>query len=331
MRRSFSEKREIIRIVEHSELGVKRTLAELGIKRSTFYGWYKRYLEEGEDGLYERKPKRRSFWNQIPDAERQQVVEVALDKPELSCRELAFHITDTRKWFISESSVYRILKAQNLITSPAFMVNEAADEFRNKTTRIHQQWQMDFTYLRVIDWGWYFLGTVLDDYSRYIVAWELSKEMKAIDSEQVIEKALCMTELKKECRPRLLSDNGPCFRSGEFKEYLQTEGMYQVFGAPYHPQTQGKIERYHRTMKNVIKLENYYTPEQLRSSIEAFVDYYNNRRYHESLDNLTPADVFFGRAENILKMRRKTKRRTIEARRKKYFKQKLNDYISIEN
>lgn len=155
--------------------------------------------------------------------------------------------------------------------------------------------------------------------------------MKAIDSEQVIEKALCLSGLKKESRPRLLSDNGPCFRSSEFKEYLQTERMYQVFGAPYHPQTQGKIERYHRTMKNIIKLENYYTPEQLRENIEAFVDYYNNRRYHESLDNLTPADIYFGRAEKILKMRRETKRRTIEIRRKKYFKQKLNDYISMGN
>ena len=331
MRRSLSEKREIIRIVEQSELSVNRTLAELGIKRSTFYGWYKRYLEEGEEGLHARQPQRRTFWNQIPAAERQQVVEVALERPELSCRELAFHITDSKKWFISESSVYRILKAHNLITSPAFIVNEAADEFRDKTVRIHQQWQMDFTYLKVVDWGWYFLGTVLDDFSRYIVAWELSKEMKAIDSEQVIDKALGATGLKKENRPRLLSDNGPCFRSDEFKEYLQTEGMGQVFGAPYHPQTQGKIERYHRTMKNVVKLENYYSPGQLQRTIAAFVDYYNNRRYHESLDNLTPADVNFGRKEKILKMRRETKRRTIEMRRKKYLNQKIDNFISNEN
>lgn len=237
MRRSFNEKREIIRIVEQSELGVNRTLTELGIKRSTFYEWYKRYLEEGEAGLYARKPERRSFWNQIPDAERQQVVEVALDKPEMSCRELAYHITDTKKWFISESSVYRILKAHNLITSPAFIVNEAADEFKEKTVRIHQQWQMDFTYLKVVDWGWYFLGTVLDDYSRYIVAWELSTEMTAVDSEQVVDKALRISGLKNENRPRLLSDNGPCFRSADFKEYLKSEDMGQVFGAPYHPQT----------------------------------------------------------------------------------------------
>ena len=322
MRRSFNEKREIIRIVEQSELSVNRTLDELGIKRSTFYEWYKRYLEEGEAGLHARKPNRRTFWNQIPGAERQQVVEVALDKPEMSCRELAYHITDTKKWFISESSVYRILKAQNLITSPAFIVNEAADEFKEKNVRIHQQWQMDFTYLKVVDWGWYFLGTVLDDYSRYIVAWELSLEMTAVDSEHVVDKALCITGLKRENRPRLLSDNGPCFRSTEFKEYLKSEDMGQVFGAPYHPQTQGKIERYHRTMKNVIKLEKYFTPDQLRNNIEAFVDYYNNRRYHESLDNLTPADVYHGRGEGILRVRKETKRKTIDLRRKVYFKQK---------
>ncbi len=322
MRRSFNEKREIIRIVEQSELSVNRTLDELGIKRSTFYGWYKRYLQEGEVGLQPRKPERRAFWNQIPDAERQQVVEIALDKPELSCRELACFITDKQKWFISESSVYRILKAHNLITSPAFIVNEAADEFRDKTTRIHQQWQIDFTYLKVIGWGWYYLGTVLDDFSRYIVAWELSPEMKAVDSEQVVGKALQITGLKKENRPRLLSDNGPCFRSGDFKKYLEEEDVKQIFGAIYHPQTQGKIERYHRTMKNVVKLENYFTPEQLRNSLEAFVDYYNNSRYHESLDNLTPADVYFGRGEKILKARKETKRRTIAMRRRGYFQEK---------
>ncbi len=105
----------------------------------------------------------------------------------------------------------------------------------------------------------------MDDYSRYIIAWELSPEMKAADSEHVIEKALSFTGLKKENRPRLLSDNGPCFKSGDFKQYLKDNGVTQIFGAPYHPQTQGKIERYHRTMKNVIKLENYYSPDQLRT------------------------------------------------------------------
>jgi len=287
MRRSYHEKVEIIRLVEQSDLSINRTLNELGIKRSTFYGWYKRYREEGYDGLRAKKPDRKFFWNQIPVAERQQVVETALEKPEMSSRELACFITDNKGWFISESSVYRILKKQGLITSPAFIVMQAADEFKDKPVRIHQQWQIDFTYLKVINWGWYYLGTVLDDYSRYIVSWELSTNMLATDSQNVIDKALAVTGLSKENRPRILSDNGPCFRAHDFEKYLVSEEMAHVMGAPYHPQTQGKIERYHRTMKNVIKLENYYSPDQLRKQIEAFVDYYNNRRYHESIDNLT--------------------------------------------
>ena len=323
MRRNYHEKIEIIHLVEQSELSVNRTLRELGIKRSTFYGWYKRYKEEGYEGLKPKPADRKVFWNQIPQEERQKVVETALEKPEMSPRELACHITDTKRWFISESSVYRILKQRNLITSPAYIVNEAADEYRDKTTGINQQWQIDFTYLKVIHWGWYYLGTVMDDFSRFILAWELSPQMKAADSEHVTKKALAFTGLTEENRPRLLSDNGPCFKSTDFKLYLEGESMSQVFGAPYHPQTQGKIERYHRTMKNVIKLENYYTPEQLRKNIEAFIDYYNNRRYHESLDNLTPADVYYGRAEQILKKRKEIKRQTILRRRKRYLGKKL--------
>jgi len=329
MRRSYHEKIEIIHLVEQSDLSVNRTLKELGIKRSTFYGWYKRYLEQGYEGLKTRPAERKAFWNQIPQAERQKVVETALDKPEMSSRELACHITDTKGWFISESSVYRILKERGLITSPAFIVNQAADEYKDKTTRINQQWQIDFTYLKVILWGWYFLGTVLDDFSRFIVAWELSPQMKSVDSEHVTSKALAFTGLKRENRPRILSDNGPCFKSEDFGKYLEGEDMSQVFGAPYHPQTQGKIERYHRTMKNVIKLENYYTPEQLRNQIEAFIDYYNNRRYHESLGNLTPADVYYGRAEQILRKRREVKQKTISIRRKAYLRQKLNKIIQL--
>ena len=99
-------------------------------------------------------------------------------------------------------------------------------------------------------------------------------------------------------RPRLLSDNGPCYLSSERKDYLDDRGMDHTRGAPYHPQTQGKIERYHRTMKNVVKLQNYYFPGELEAEIDKFVDYYNNERYHESLDNVTPADMYNGKTRN---------------------------------
>jgi putative transposase len=116
-------------------------------------------------------------------------------------------------------------------------------------------------------------------------------------------------------RPRLLSDNGPSYISAGFAEWLDKRNMDHVRGAPCHPQTQGKIERWHQTLKNRILLENYYLPGDLEAKIDAFVDHYNDRRYHESLGNLTPADVYFGRTETILLERERIKRDTIQNRR----------------
>jgi len=116
-------------------------------------------------------------------------------------------------------------------------------------------------------------------------------------------------------RPRLLSDNRPCYLSKELKEYLAEQKMEHTRGAPYHPQTQGKIERYHRSMKNVVKLENYYYPWELEKAIQQFVDYYNHRRYHESLDNVTPADMFYGRYEEIMSRREFIKQQTLQRRK----------------
>jgi putative transposase len=316
MRRSASEKLEIIRIVEGSELGVKRTLEELGVNRSTFYEWYRNYLDHGFEGLKPKVPVRKTFWNKIPEKERNKVVEFALERPELSPRELACHITDNQGWFISESSVYRILKQRGLITSPAWIVMAAADEFKDKTSHIHQQWQTDFSYFKIIGWGWYYLATVMDDYSRYIITWELCSNMETDDAKRVVGEAILESGIGNDQRPRLLTDNGSCYISGEFKKFIEEVDLGHVQGAPYHPQTQGKIERYHRTMKNVVKLENYFFPDELRASIESFVNYYNNERYHESLGNLTPADVYFGRDWMVKEKRHQIKMKTIKERRK---------------
>ena len=116
-------------------------------------------------------------------------------------------------------------------------------------------------------------------------------------------------------RPRLLSDNGPSYISGDLAEYLADKGMKHTRGAPYHPQTQGKIERWHQTLKNRILLENYFLPGDLEAQIDAFVAHYNHQRYHESLKNLTPADVYTGRGQTILLEREKIKRRTMKLRR----------------
>nr|WP_262906120.1 DDE-type integrase/transposase/recombinase [Sphingobacterium sp. FBM7-1] len=150
-------------------------------------------------------------------------------------------------------------------------------------------WQTDFTYFKIVGWGWYYLSTVLDDYSRYIIHWELCDSMNAKDVKRTVNTAIEKARLKSKAKPKLLSDNGPCYVSNELKTYLKEDmKMKQVHGRPMHPQTQGKIERYHRTMKN-----------------------------------LTPADVYCGRSERILEKRQQVKIDSLNKRRQLYNQQKL--------
>ena len=321
MRRTASEKIEIIRLVEDADLPVRETLRQLGVPRSTFYGWYQRYEAEGFDGLHDQKPVPRPRWNAIPKTIQDEVLGMALESTDLSPRELACRYTDEKRYFVSESSVYRILKEADLITSPAYVLMSASDAFQHPTTRVHEMWQTDFTYFRIIHWGWYYLSTVLDDFSRYIIAWKLSPTMGATDVTETLDQALAITgvaQIRVKHRPRLLGDNGSAYLSGELRDYLGDRQMAHTRGRPYHPQTQGKIERYHRTMKNVVKLQHYYFPWELEATLRDFVAYYNNERYHESLDNVTPADVYFGRQYEIISERDRIKKRTMRKRRREY-------------
>lgn len=319
MRYTQAEKMEVIRMVEGSDRPVKRTLEELQVSKSTFYDWYGKYEQGGYEGLAAKRPEARTFWNKIPESEREQVVAIALERPEDSPRQLAWHITDQCGYFISESSVYRILRSYDLMPSPAYIVLRASEGFKNPTKKVHELWQTDFTYLKVEGWGWYYLGTVLDDYSRYVIAWKLFASMSAGDVKELLDMAVMATgvdHIAVRHRPRLLSDNGPCYLSSELKKYLEERGMDHARGAPYHPMTQGKIERFHRSMKNEVKLQHYYMPGELEAEIGRFIDYYNNERYHEALDNVTPADVYFGRHREIITRREILKRRTLKRRKK---------------
>ena len=236
-----------------------------------------------------------------PEKVRAEVIDLALKKTELSARELACHFTDERRYFLSESSVYRILKAADLITSPAYVLMSASDRFKHPTERVHEMWQTDFTYLRVIGWGWYYLSTVMDDFSRFILAYKLGPTMATADVTETLDEALALTgvhSVRVRHRPRLLSDNGPAYVS-------RTCGITSRAGhdayprAPVPPTDAGKIERYHRSMKNVVKLQHYYFPWELEAAVRDFVAYYNTAATTSRSTTANPADVYYGRHHRV--------------------------------
>lgn len=324
MRLSQSEKYEIICLVEKSTESVNKTLKDLGIHKRTFYNWYNLYKSKGFDGLAPKQTNRKNYWNQIPEDEKKLILEMALDHPDRSSREIACLYTDSFERYISESSVYRILKRHGLIQKPVFDLVKAADEFKDKTTAPNQMWQTDFTYFKIVGWGWFFLSTVIDDYSRYIIHWKLYSTMKAEDAKETIEKAIKKSNLKPGEKPKkILSDNGSSYIGDLFRDFLREKGIKPINGRPLHPQTQGKIERYHKSLKSVIKLDVYHTPAELIKAINDYVEYYNYLRYHESLNNVTPYDVYFGKQKQILKRRLEIKQKTIINRRKLYQKSKI--------
>ena len=189
-----------------------------------------RGIEALEDG----RPKPQRVWNKIPDEIGAAIVNLALDEPDLSPRELAVNFTDTKASFVSEASVYRLLKDHGLIASPAFILMKAADRFANPTTAPNQLWQTDFTYLKVIGWGWFYLSTVLDDFSRYILAWKLCTTMSAADVSDTLQlalKAAGLDQVNVLHRPRLLSDNGPSYVSSELGVAIGSKTRASVMSA----------------------------------------------------------------------------------------------------
>ena len=315
---SQHDKMEIIRLVESSGVSTARTLRRYGVSSSTYYRWKHRLKTCGIPGLVDNTPHRQWRWNRLTPKEEQAIIEVALLHPEWSPREISLYLTDAKGMSVSESTVYRRLKAHGLIKEPAIKRFPASDEYKIKTTGINQQWQTDATYLKVDRWGWFYLISVLDDYSRKILSWELKTSMKVDDFSDVIEAACEFVGLTEPAQRkiRIVTDNGSALISKDFGDYIEARGLGHILASPYHPQTNGKIERYHKSAKERILLHVWETPEHLTAEIAAFIDWYNTRRYHEGIGNVTPDDVYYGRRDAILKQRKEAKEKTLLARRK---------------
>ena len=314
---SADKKREMIELVRRSPQPKRITIAELGLSRSTFYRWQRRYRDEGEAGLADRKPEPGAVWNRLRPAEKTVIVETALQQPDLSPRELACHVTDHGGFTVSEATVYRVLKQYGLNHAVELVGFPAGKEFRVKTTAPNQLWQSDASYYFVVGWGWYYSIEVLDDYSRFVLASDLKPDMTSDSISDVVEQAVAFTGMRQvpvEERTKLLSDHGSGYLARAFEEYLRMLAIRHIYCAPHHPQTNGKIERFHETLRARMNLLIYTSPEELRCTMLAFIDYYNHRRYHEAIGNVTPADAYYGRREEILRRREEQKQRTIEER-----------------
>ena len=310
-----SEKAMILSLVAESGLPRRRALARLNLPKSTYYRWLKR---KAEGRLRDRKGGSRFPWNRVRPEEEEVILAEARASPELSSRELALRIVDCAGLYVSESTVYRILKREGLIKAAELVGFKAGKEYHRKTTRTHELWATDCAYLKVVGWGWYYLVTVMDDFSRLILSWRLQLDMTARSLIEVVQEAVDLTgitDVPVEDRTVLLSDNGPGYLSRTFGEYLRLVGIRHIVASPYHPQTNGKIERYHRTAKGEINQIPYESPGDLEAAISSFVQYYNYRRYHEALGDVTPYDVYTGRHLEILHRRKEAKGKTLRERR----------------
>ena len=314
---NVDEKLTLLLAVEESGFKVTEALRRLDIPRSTYYRWKSKLKREGLTGLKDKKATPKKQWNALTEYEREIILEIADKNPDLSCREISFYITDNKSFTVSESSVYRILKEEGLIRDRTITSFPAAKEYHTKPQYVNEQWQTDATYLHVEGWGWYYLISVLDDYSRKIIAWDIKSSMTGDDFIEVVDRACEVAGVDKKNMPNLVSDRGPALISNELKDYLNEQSIHHILASPYHPQTNGKIERYHKSLKSAVKLYVYDCPNTLKAEVGKFISYYNKKRYHESLGNVTPDDVFYGKREKIIKDRTEKKRLTLE-RRKNY-------------
>ncbi len=314
---NVDEKMTLILAVEESGFKVTDALKRLDMPRSTYYRWRAKLRLEGLTGLKNRKPVPKKQWNSITPIEEDVILKIAEEKPELSSREISFSITDEEAFTVSESTVYRILKREGLIREFNVESFPAAKEYHTKPQYVNEQWQTDATYLHVEGWGWFYLISILDDFSRKIISWKIQNSMTAEDFIEVVDDACEKAGLDRNNMPNLVSDRGPALISGDLKDYLNDQDIHHILASPYHPQTNGKIERYHKSLKSKVKLHIYACPNELKAEVGKFISYYNKKRYHESLGNVTPDDVFYGRREKIVKAR-EDKRRLTFMRRKEY-------------
>ena len=289
---------------EKSEIGLGNFIDWLSISRSKYYDWVGRYGQENQHNGH----IPRSFW--LEEWERQAIVAFYREHPREGYRRLAYMLLDADEVAASPSSVYRVLKQAGVLNKWSKSPSKKGKGF-NQPTKPHQHWHIDIAYINICG-TFYYLCTVLDGYSRYVVHWEIRESMTEADVEIIVQRA---REKFPGESPRIISDNGPQFIARGFKEYVRISGMTHVRTSPYYPQSNGKIERWHKSLRTeCIRPKTPLSLADARRIVNQFVRCYNEQRLHSAIGYVTPQDKLLGN-ESMIFAQRKRKLQTARRRR----------------
>ena len=278
---------------DKTQIKTRTLVAWIGINRSKYYQWRDRYGQVNEHNAW----IPRDYW--LEDWEKRAIIAYQQEHPLAGYRRLTYMMMDADIVAVSASSVYRVLKAADLLGRWNGKPSAKGTGFVQPLAP-HEHWHIDVSYLNICG-TFYYLCSLLDGFSRYIVHWEIRQSMTEADVEIILQRA---RELFPDARPRIISDNGPQFIARDFKEFVALCGMTHVRTSPYYPQSNGKLERYHRTIKtDGIRPNTPLSLQDARRIVAKFVTQYNTVRLHSAIQYITPADKLFGRAEAILAAR----------------------------
>ena len=279
--------------LERSEFPTTRFIRWLDISSSKFYDWRKRYgLANEHNGKVPR-----DFW--LEDWEKQAIIRYHFDHPLDGYRRLAFMMIDEDIVYVSPSSVWRVLRESNLLQRFNRKASLKGTGFQ-QPCKPHEHWHVDVSYINICG-TFYYLCSIVDGYSRHIVHWDIRESMKEWEIELILERA---KEKYPEARPRIISDNGPQFISRDFKEFIRISGMTHVRTSPFYPQSNGKIERWHQSLKReCIRPGTPLDLDDAKRIVSEYVDHYNNERLHSAIGYVAPVDKLFGRDVEIFKDR----------------------------
>ena len=307
-------------IVEEAELSKKKVCEILKLNRSRYYRWKSRYEEHGFAGLKDKKPTPNGPVHSLLDEEKEAIIEHALDNPDTRHRKLAYELQNEDIVHVSPSSVYRVLKAEGLINERNEPKQDTSADGKIEVEKPNKMWHLDITYIPIKDIHAYQI-TVLDGCSRLAVHSELSRTMQADDIERVMSRALFKEDLfeaDEDDRPVLVTDNGSQILSHSFQDFLKEWNIKHIRTAVRHPESNGKIEVFHKTIKyeNIYVQKRYENFYEAQEDLDEFIEKYNNDRLHQGIDYVTPQEKHSGKAEKIVKEREKKHKQAI-ARRKR--------------